>query len=250
MTKKGGGGWMTLVLFTGENRIEMDENACGYTAVNVSGDAAFIRLWLQGGDCQSQHPETSTTKSNRNLWTIGLFLGLFKTSLNNFVFVFASVGVAETQQDAPWQSRQVLVPVVSAHSGAETGSKSTDVLILKFVKQNKTSHKPSVEEQKMFHRVYSLSEFSAGQIVASTKGAEKVIRVNSATRHLSSEFGRCTPGTGHRVCNYNFPVTLRHLGSALLLKRYLNLQGNASNTIYNIRKYVLWHSDIEAMSWL
>lgn len=87
----------------------------------------------------------------------------------------------------------------------------------------------------MFHRVYSFSEFSAGQIVTPTKGAETVMRVDSAIRHLSSEFGRCAPGTARRICNYNFPVTLRHLGSALLLKRFLNLQGNARNTIYNIQ---------------
>lgn len=87
----------------------------------------------------------------------------------------------------------------------------------------------------MFHRVYSFSEFSAGQIVTPTKGAETVMLVDSAIRHLSREFGRCAPGTARRICNSNFPVTLRHLGSALLLKRFLNLQGNARNTIYNIQ---------------
>lgn len=67
----------------------------------------------------------------------------------------------------------------------------------------------------MFRRVDSFSEFSEGQIVAPTKGAETVTRVNSAIRHLSSEFGRCT--LGHR------PSRLQ-----LLLSRYTKAFGLSS----------------------
>lgn len=61
MTKTGGE--ITLVLFTGENRIEMDSNVCGYAVVNVTRKAAelskgfvftpFNRLRPQDGDGQS-----------------------------------------------------------------------------------------------------------------------------------------------------------------------------------------------------
>lgn len=44
-----------------------------------------------------------------------------------------------------------------------------------------------MEEQRTFYLVYSFIKFTAGQIIT-PKGAETVMRVNSAIRHLASDF--------------------------------------------------------------
>lgn len=44
-----------------------------------------------------------------------------------------------------------------------------------------------MEEQRTFYLVYSFSKFTAGQIIT-PKGAKRVIRVNSAIRHLATDF--------------------------------------------------------------
>lgn len=95
-------------------------------------------------------------------------------------------------------NRKVLVLILSVHSKCNKDSwrqHSTHgswlkwiqslFLILELVK--KISRKPSVEEQRTFYLVYSFSKFTAGQIIT-PKGAETVIRVNSAIRHLASDF--------------------------------------------------------------
>lgn len=92
----------TLVLFTGQNRIEMDSNACTNAVVNATGEAAelsqeflfapFIRLRPQGGDWpESTASSTYTDKYSQMQQELG--------TQNDSVFPLATCYRAET--DAP-----------------------------------------------------------------------------------------------------------------------------------------------------